>query len=433
MLIWILVIVFLSIIFFCTLSSVALNAIPIERLWRLREGGGRSARGVDYWVTHSQQITWACRVASRISCVALALVLATLIEGEPLPLYAFIIALLVTTVLVAFPGSLLPSAWAQLAGEKIGLSLLPFIRVLGVILTPIGVGCYAILSAILKPFGIAALKFKPLSLRSEIEQCVGGLEKSTAISDAEKKMVRRIFAFGGLEATEIMTPRIFMRCLSEDEPVARAIELIKVERLSRIPIFRKSPDRVVGVLYAKDLLARWGEKGLEERAVGEFAREPLFVPGTSKLPALFSEMCRKRIHMAIIVDEYGSAIGLATLENVIEEIVGEIRDEHDFPGDMPYKKVGEGVYEVDAYLSVHDARRELGVAIPERPEYDTLAGFICAVYGAVPAAGEVITLEGDSYKVLKATKRGVTRLEIRTDKSQRGSDARIQKPESRSQ
>lgn len=418
MLIWILIIVFLSIIFFCTLSSAALNAIPIERLWRLREGGGRSARGVEYWVTHSQQITWACRVASRLSCVALALVLATLIEGKPLPIYAFIIALLVTTILVAFPGSLIPSAWAQLAGEKIGLSLLPFIRVLGVILTPIGVGCYAILNAILKPFGIAALKFKPLHLGSELEQCVGGIEKSTALSDAEKEMVRRIFGFGGLEASEIMTPRVFMRCLSEDDTVARALDLIKVERLSRIPIFRGGPDRIVGVLYAKDLLSRWGEKGFEERPVGEFAREPLFVPGTSRVPALFSEMCKKRIHMAIIVDEYGSAIGLATMENVIEEIVGEIRDEHDFPGDLPYKKIGDGVYEADACLSVHDARRELGVAIPERPEYDTLAGFIYAVYGAVPAAGEVIDWKGHSFKVLKATKRGVGRVEIRVGKHQ---------------
>ncbi|MEJ2745093.1 MAG: CNNM domain-containing protein [bacterium] len=313
MLIWILVIVFLSIIFFCTLSSVALNAIPIERLWRLREGGGRSARGVEYWVTHSQQINWACRVASRISCVALALVLATLIEGKPLPLYAFIIALVVTTILVAFPGSLIPSVWAQLAGEKIGLGILPFIRVLGVILTPIGVGCHAILNAILKPFGIAALNFKPIPLRSEIEQCVGRLEKSTALSDAEKEMIRRIFGFGGLEASEIMTPRIFMRCLSEDETVARAIDLIRVERLSRIPIFRGSPDRVVGVLYAKDLLCRWGEKGLESRTVREFAREPLFVPGTIKAPALFEEMCRKRVHMAIVVDEYGSAVGLETI------------------------------------------------------------------------------------------------------------------------
>ena len=418
MFIWILVIVFLAIIFFCTLSSVALNAIPIERLWRLREGGGRSARGVEYWVTHSQQITWACRVASRISCIALALVLATLIEGKPLPFYAFIIALLVTTILVAFPGSLIPSAWAQLAGEKIGLSLLPFIRILGVILTPLGVGCYAILNAILKPFGFAALSFKPLHLRSELEQCVGGLEKSTALSDAENKMIRRIFGFGGLEASEIMTPRVSMRCLSEDETVARAIELIKAERLSRIPVFRGSPDRVVGVLYAKDILSRWGEKGLEAHTVGELAREPLFVPGTSKVPALFAEMCRKRIHMAIIVDEYGSAIGLATMENVVEEIVGEIRDEHDSPGDLTYKKVGDGVYEVDACLSVHDARRELGVAIPERPEYDTLAGFIYAVYGAVPAAGEVIAWEGHSFKVLEATRRGVVRVEIRTGKSQ---------------
>ena len=418
MLVWILVIIFLSLIFFCTLSSVALNAIPLERLWRLRQGGGRSAAGVEYWVTHSQQITWACRVASRISCVALALVLVTLIEGKPLPLYAFIIALLVTTFLVAFPGSLLPSAWAQLAGEKIGLSLLPLIRILGMILTPLAVGCYAILNLILKPFGITTLSFKPLHLRSEIEQYVGGLEKSATLSDEEKKMVRRIFGFGELEASEIMTPRVSMRCLSEHETVARALELIKAEHLSRIPIFRGSPDSVVGVLYAKDLLSHWGEVGLEARGVGELAREPLFVPATSKIGAILLKMRTKRVHMAIVVDEYGNAIGLVTIENVIEEIVGEIRDEHDSPGDAPCEKVGEGVYRVDARLSVNDARRELGLAIPERGEYDTLAGFLYTVCGGVPVTGEVINWGWHSFKVLEATKRGVVRLEVRKGKSQ---------------
>jgi len=424
MLIWLLVIIFLSIIFFCTLSSVALNAIPLDRLWRLREGGGRSAAGVEYWVTHSQQITWACRVASRISCVALALVLTTLIEGKPLPLYAFIIALLVTTILVAFPGSLLPSAWAQIAGEKIGLSLLPLIRILGVILTPLAVGCYAILSVILKPFGIATLIFKPLHLRSELEQCVGGLETSAKLSDEEKKMVRRIFSFGELEASEIMTPRVSMRCISEHETVARALELIRAEHLSRIPVFRGSPDSVVGVLYAKDLLSRWGEPGLETRRVGELAREPLFVPGTSKLVAVFLEMRTRGVHMAIVVDEYGGTIGLVTMENVVEEIVGEIRDEHDSAGDTPCEKVGEGVYRVDARLSVNDARRELGLAIPERGEYDTLAGFVYTLCGGVPVTGEVINWGGHSFKVLEATKRGVARLEIRKIKSQ------IQNPKS---
>ena len=424
MLIWLLIVIFLSIVFFCTLSSVALNAIPLERLWRLREGGGRNAAGVEYWVTHSQQITWACRVASRISCVALALVLATLIEGKPLPLYAFIIALLVTTILVAFPGSLLPSAWAQLAGEKIGLSLLPLIRILGFILTPLAVGCYAILNVIMKPFGIATLSFKPLHLRSEIEQCVGGLEKSGRLSGEEKKMVRRIFGFGELEASEIMTPRVSILCLSENETVARALDLIRAERLSRIPIFRGSPDSVVGILYAKDLLSRWGEVGIETRRVGELAREPLFVPGASRLGSLFSEMRNKRVHMAIVVDEYGSTIGMVTMENILEEIVGEIRDEHDSAGDTPCEKIGEGVYRVDARLSVNDARRELGLAIPERAEYDTLAGFLYSVCGGVPVAGEVISWGGHSFKVLEATKRGVARLEIRKGKSQ------IQNPKS---
>lgn len=413
MLIWFFVVVLLAVVFFCTLGSAALQAIPLERLWKLREGGGRNAAGVEYWITHSQQITWSFRVVSRISCVAIALLLAAILEERPLPLYVFFIALFVSTVLIAFPGSLIPSAWAQLAGEKIGLNLLPALRMFGVILTPISVVCQAVLNMLLKLFNRPPLHFKPLPLRSELEQCMGGVERAGMLSDEEKKMVRRIFSFHEVVASEIMTPRVAMRCLSEQETVGRAVELVRAEHLSRIPVYRESPDNIVGVLFAKDLLSRMGEAGVAESKVGPLAREPLFVPEATGARALLAEMRKRQSHMAIVVDEYGVTTGIVTLENVLETIVGEIRDEHDPHEDRHYEKTGDGVYRVDAQLSVSDAREELGIDVPERGEYDTLAGFVCAFCGRVPSPGEVMEWGGYSFKVLEATKRSLITLEIR--------------------
>jgi CBS domain containing-hemolysin-like protein len=413
MLIWLFVVVLLSVIFFCTLGSAALQAIPLERLWKLREGGGRNAAGVEYWITHSQQITWSFRVVSRISCVALALLLASILEDRPLPPYVFFIALVLSTILIAFPGSLIPSAWAQLAGEKIGLSLLPVIRMFGVILTPISMVCQAVMNVALRLFGRPPLHFKPLPLRSELEQCMGGLDRAGMLSEEEKKMVRRIFSFHEIEAREIMTPRVAMRCLSEQETVGRAVELVKAEHLSRIPVYRESPDNIVGVLFAKDLLSRMGEAGVAEAKVGPLAREPFFVPETTGARALLAEMRKRQTHMTIVVDEYGVTTGLVTIENILETIVGEIRDEYDPRDDRHYEKTGDGVYRVDAQLSVNDAREELGIDVPERGEYDTLAGFICAFCGRVPGAGEVMEWGGYAFKILDATKRGLITLEIR--------------------
>lgn len=413
MLLWVFVLLLLAVIFFCTLGSAALQAIPLERLWKLREAGGRNAAGVEYWITHSQQITWSFRVVSRISCVAIALLLASIIEERPLPLYVFFIATVLAGILIAFPGSLIPSAWAQFAGEKIGLNLLPLIRVFGAILTPLSVACQAVLNMLLRLFGRPPLHFTPIALRSELEQCMGGLDRAGMLSDEEKKMVRHVFSFHEIEASEIMTPRVAMRCLSDAESVARAVDLFTAEHLSRIPIYRESPDNIVGILYVKDLLEHWGEPGISEQRVGPLAREPLFVPGTTRARNLLSEMRKRQVHMAIVVDEYGVAAGLVTLENILEAIVGEIKDEYDPQDEKHYERVGDGVYRVDAQLSVTDARQELGIDVPERGDYDTLAGFVCAFCGRVPGAGEVMEWGGYAFTVLEATKRSLIKLEIR--------------------
>jgi CBS domain containing-hemolysin-like protein len=413
MLIWLAVLILVSVIFFCTLGSAALQAIPLERLWKLRGGGGRNAAGVEYWITHSQQITWSFRVLSRISCVALALLLAALLGDRPLPPYVFFIALFVSGVLIAFPGSLIPAAWAQTAGEKIGLSLLPLIRIIGIFLAPITVVCHGGLNMALRLLKRPPLHFKPLPLRSELEQCMGGVERAGMLSEEEKKWVRRIFSFPEIVASEIMTPRVAMRCLSEQETGGRAIELVRAEHLSRIPIYRESPDNIVGVLLAKDLLARMGEAGAAEAKVGPLAREPFFVPEATTARALLAEMRKRQAHMAIVVDEYGVTTGIVTIENILESIVGEIKDEHDSREEKHYEKLADGVYRVDARLSVADAREELGIDVPERAEYDTLAGFICAFCGRVPAQGEVMEWGGYSFKVMEATKRGLITLEIR--------------------
>ncbi|MDD5556901.1 MAG: hemolysin family protein [bacterium] len=413
MLIWLLVLLLLSVTFFCTLGSGALQSIPLERLWRLREGGGRTAAGVEYWITHAQQITWSFRVVSRVSCVALALALMTAVSGEILPLYAFLIALIVATLLVALPGSLIPSAWAQMAGERLGLSLLPFIRVFGIVLTPLAAAGRSILNVLLKPFGVPPLTFATIHLKSEVEQCVGGIERSGRLNDEEKKMIRRIFAFGGLEASDIMTPRISFRCVDDGDTIGRAAELLRDEQYSRFPVCSGGTENVVGILHVKDLIAPLALEGGRERPVGEIMRAPIFVPEATKARDLFYEMRKRQGHMAIVVDEYGSATGLVTMEDILERIVGEIRDEYDTGEPKPYEKVAAGVYRVDARLSVSDAREELGLALPDRHEYDTLAGFVCSLLGRVPAAGESISWGGHTIRVLEATDMGVRRLEIR--------------------
>ncbi len=408
-----LVLILLGIIFFSTLGGAALRSIPIDRLRQIREEVGKNSSRVDYWVTHSQQITWALRVTSRISCVALALVLARVIAGDSFPIFKVVIALVVTGLLVAFPGSLIPLAWGQRGGERIGMRLIPVFRVFAVILAPISSVCRGVLNGALVLASKSPISFKPLSLKGELDQLIGDRKAAKRLDEEEKAMIRHIFKFGDMMAKEVMTPRISMSCLAEDDTVSRARQLIKEEHHSRIPVYSGNSDNVVGVLYAKDLLSHRREEGMEDINVGSLMREPIFVPETKKLDDLFSELRSKRTHMAIVVDEYGCTTGLVTMEDILEEIVGEIQDEYDIDEKGLYEKLGEGLYRVDARLPANDAREELGLNIPESEEYDTLAGFVCSLCGRVPAAGETVEWNGYIIRVLEASSRNVIKLEIR--------------------
>jgi putative hemolysin len=409
----ILIVMLLGVIFFCTLASAALRAIPIDRMRHLREEGGQDSVRIKYWITHSHQITWALRICSRLSCIGIALMIVRAIVGHSLPLLALNIALIATAILIVFPGSLVPLAWGQRSGERIGLRLMPVIKFFAVVLSPFSHACRGILNAVLVVVKKAPLSFKPLSLSGDLDQLVGEKEAVKELDQEEKKMIRQIFKFGDMTAKEVMTPRTSMRCLSEDDTVSHALRFIEEEHHSRIPVYRGKDDNVVGILYAKDLLRRSGSLAMSEVRVGRLMREPLYVPETKKLDDLFSELRRKRIHMAIVVDEYGCTTGLVTMEDILEEIVGEIQDEYDSEEEELYEKIGEGAYRVDARLSVSDARDEMGIAIPESDEYETVGGFVCSLCGKVPAVGETMEWNGYVIRVLETSGRSVIKLEIR--------------------
>ena len=422
---WIVAIALLAAIFFATLAGTALRSIPVERLRALKESGGETAERIGYWITHSEQIVWALRVASRVSCVALALAVTAIVAREPFPLYAFFIGLAVTGLLVAFPGSLVPMIWGKRAAERVGLRLIPALRFFGTLLAPFITACEAAVNACLRIIGRPPLRFSPISLRGELESIIGEERNAAALDEDEKRMIRHIFEFGDTEVKEIMTPRLSMRCLGEGETVRRAVGMIREEHHSRIPVYRDSPDSIVGILYAKDLLDLWAKGGGLDTPLGALAREALFVPETKKVDELFDQFRRLKTHMAIVVDEYGCTSGLVTMEDILEEIVGEIQDEYDVEERPMCEPLGGGVYRVDARLPVAEAREEFGIDIPEGEGYDTIAGFVYAACGRVPAAGETIRHGAVTVKVLEASGRAVKRLEIRqAPESRRGKGAR---------
>jgi putative hemolysin len=234
-----------------------------------------------------------------------------------------------------------------------------------------------------------------------------------ALGAEQKEMIEGILNFRDVDVGEIMTPRTDMECLEAALPLAEAVRSLSALRHSRIPVYEGSLDRITGIAYVKDLLTALIEAPDEERLLRDVVREPLFVPETKTVRALLAQFQREHIQIAIVLDEYGGVAGLLTVEDIMEEIVGEIQDEYD-QEDLERRlvRLPTGGFEVDARMHIDEVNELLGLDIPEHEDYDTLGGFVTAAMARVPAPGEEIRTDGILVRVLEGDARRVRRVLI---------------------
>ena len=230
-----------------------------------------------------------------------------------------------------------------------------------------------------------------------------------SLLEEEKRMIHEIFELGDTVAREIMVPRVDMVLVEDTETVGTAARVMEQSGYSRVPVFHEDRDRIVGVAFLKDLV-----KPLADGNVGDpvtsHSREPVFVPETKGILPLLSEMQTHRNQVAIVVDEYGGTAGLVTVEDIVEEIVGEIADE--FDRDRRYVTgVGAGQWVVDGRLPIEDAQ-SLGFPVDESDEFDTVAGWLLAKLGKIPSPGEAYERDGYRFKVQAMRRRRIARLRV---------------------
>ena len=222
-------------------------------------------------------------------------------------------------------------------------------------------------------------------------------------------MITRVFQLGETVVREIMVPRIDMVAVEESTPIAAVIRLIQSEGHSRLPVYRHVIDNVVGFLYIKDLITNFD--ALERLQLRELVRPAYFVPETKRVDDLLAEMRSRRLYLAIVVDEYGGTAGLVTMEDVIEEVVGEIHDELDEEQQL-VSSMGDGSYRVDAKVDLDDLNDLLHVALPA-DEYDTLGGFLYALAGKIPAAGDRFEHDGLEFTIGSVRGKRITQVHVR--------------------
>lgn len=352
-----------------------------------------------------------CRFfAAGLAAVLFAPALAEIFRPFPLlapyaAIEAFVAIILLAALFVVGVVELLPEAWVLRAPEQAALVFAPFVATLEWLLGPIVRAMLWMAEKVATPLAGRRLQFVT---EEEIKMLVDAGEEGGVIEEDEKEMIYSIFDIRDTLAREIMVPRTDVLALEVDTPLDEAMNTVIEASHSRIPVYQDTIDNVLGLLYVKDLLrvrkdAPPGLRGL--------LRPAHFIPETKKVDELLTELQQKRIHLAIVVDEYGGMAGLVTLEDIVEEIVGDIRDEYDANEEAQAERISEHEYIFDARIDIDEVNELLNLKLPSE-DSDSLGGYIYGQLGHVPASGEKVhTPEGDAhFEVLTVTGRRIRKV-----------------------
>jgi CBS domain containing-hemolysin-like protein len=242
-----------------------------------------------------------------------------------------------------------------------------------------------------------------------------------AVNEEEQEMIESIMELRDSDVSEIMTPRTEIEAVEHIATLAEIKALIGRIGHSRIPIYEDNIDNIIGVVYAKDLLHVGDYENFDARQV---MREALFVPETKNLRDLLHEFRTRKVHMAIVLDEYGGTAGLVTIEDILEELVGEIVDEYDEDEPEPLTRIDANTVDIDARMRVDELNEELGIALPEEDDYETIGGFVFSHLGHIPQAGERCTHENVEIEVIDAEPRRIIRVRLHIHETSNTGDSR---------
>lgn len=306
------------------------------------------------------------------------------------------IAIILVTILLSFFtlifGELVPKRLGMKNHEKIAFATVGIIRAISIILAPFVKILTFATNAVSKLFGVTESDEEVVT-EEEIRMMVDAGEEKGAIEEEEKEMINNVFEFNDISVSAIMTPRNDIFALDLNITVSELFDELENDKTySRIPVYDEDPDDIKGILYVKDVLNK-----PKDTKIADLIREPFYVPETMKINELFDELKLQKIQIAIVVDEYGGTAGLVTMEDVLEEIVGDIFDEYDEIENL-YEAIDENTYIFDAGITIYDLSKVLDIDI-EEGDYDTLSGYFLELLGRMPKENEHPTVTTDKLEM----------------------------------
>ena len=404
----VILIILLCLSAFFSSAETALTTVSRIKMRALSEEGNRKADRVLKITDDSGKMLSAILIGNNIvniSASSIATTLAIDLFGNA----GAGIATGVLTVLILIFGEISPKTMATIRAEKISLRYSTPIWILMKILTPVIFIINTLANAVLRLLGVKASEKHRVLTESELRTIVDVGHETGVIETEEKEMINNVFDFGDAKAKEIMVPRIDMTFAQVDNTYEELLEIFRRDHFTRLPVYEESTDDVIVILNIKDLLLC----DREHFSLRSLMREPYFTYEHKNTTELLMEMRNSAIHIAIVLDEYGSTAGLITVEDLIEEIVGEIRDEYDYDEEDPIQKISENEYLVEGSMNLEDFSDQLHLKL-ESDDYDSVGGYMIGLLDHLPKIRESVTTPDGLFMQVRAkNKHRIEKIYIR--------------------
>ncbi|MHB8840576.1 MAG: hemolysin family protein [Candidatus Aquicultor sp.] len=385
----------------------AIRSVSRIRIGYLVEQDVRGSKELDSLLMHPGRILSSLLLIDDTVNIA-AVSLATILTSQYIQSLALLVTILVMLFMILVFGEIVPRTFGTRYAEYIALRTAPFLNALSKILNPVTSIFISSANVFVRLFGGKPIKELPVVTEEEMLGMISaGEEQGGVIEEEEKELIHSIFEFGDTIVREVMVPRMDMVAVSIDAPIEEVLSLVIREGHSRIPVYEETVDNVVGVIYAKDLLIHMS-KGRIDIPLRQLMRPAYYVPESKKVDELLRELQKKRLHIAVVVDEYGGTAGLVTIEDLLEEIVGEIFDEYDLEETL-VEFIDERTIRMDARVNIDEANEMLNTNL-SRDNVDTIGGFVYSLVGRIPTAGETVRFEDLTFKVEKVIGRRISKI-----------------------
>ena len=409
----ILILILLSAFF--SSAETALTTVNKHRLRALAEEGNRNAQRVLKLIENPAKMLSAILIGNNIvniSASALATTVTTNVFGSK---FVGVSTGILTLVVLLF-GEITPKSLATLYNEKIALTYIHVVAPLVTLLTPV-IWLVDKLSGII--FFVLRVDRDAANnqmTEGELRTIVDVSVEDGVIEKEEKSMINNVVDFGDSKAKDVMVPRADMALVSVDATFDEVFEIFNEEHYSRLPVYDDNKDTVIGIVYLKDLFFFQNQNDNKKMtfSIRNIMREPFFVYEYQKTSSIMAEMRNRFVSLAIVLDEYATAVGLITIEDLIEESVGEIRDEFDMDELKMITKISDNHYEIDAAMKLSDLEDSIGIEL-ESENYDSLGGYVIELLDHLPNVGETVKKDGITFQVVSMEKNRIDRIAVTID------------------